>query len=121
MNILFWRTDSRMPRPRPPIPRQRSVQRGDDRPALNGTNFNDIHGLRWSFVPKEHAPQTHSLRWKRWGNKGICAGMMVGTASGEPVPKRLKFAARLLKAHRTTTRLRSEKRGTDDQRCRLIG
>ena len=64
-------------------------------------------------APREYGPPKRLYnRWKRRGDKGIVARMMEGLASEAAAPKTVMIDAIYLKAHRTTTSLRSKKGGS---------
>jgi transposase len=116
MSNLFWLTEVQMKRLRPFFPKGHAVPRLDDRRVLSG--------LRWCDAPKEYGPlKALYNRWKRWGDKGIFARMVEGTADKTAEPKTVMFEVsrrtpcvraslhKDLTAHRTATSLRSKTRG----------
>lgn len=63
-------------------------------------------------APKKHGPRkTLYTRWKRWSDKGVFARMMDSPAAEAAALKTVMIDAADLKAHRTTTSLRSKKGG----------
>ena len=50
-------------------------------------------------------------RWKRWGDMGVFARMMLGLAQADADPSTLMIDATYLKAHRTASSLRLKKGG----------
>jgi len=112
MSNLFWLMDAQMARLRPFFPKSHGVPRVDDRRVLSGIIFINRNGLRWCDAPKEYGPaKTLYNRWKRWGNMGVFARIMVGLASEAAVPKTVMIDATYLKAHRTATSLWLKKGG----------
>ena len=69
--------------------------------------------LRWY---DEHVaygpPKTPYNRWKRWGNMGVFAWIMMGLAEQAPDNKTSSIDATYLKADRTASSLQLKKGGT---------
>lgn len=112
MDNLFWLTDEQMDRLRPFFPRSHGKPRVDDRRVLSGIIFINRNGLRWCDAPREYGPaKTLYNRWKRWGDMGVFARIMMGLASGGTDEKTVMIDATYLKAHRTASSLRAKKGG----------
>jgi transposase len=110
MITLLWLTEAQMARLEPCFPKSHGKPRVDDRRVLSGIVFVNRNGLRWCDAPRAYGlPKTLYNCWKRWGDKGVFARMMVGLASEAAVPKTVMMDATYLKAHRTATSLRSKK------------
>ena len=106
MNNLFWLTDAQMARLEPFFPTSHGKPRVDDRRVLSGIIFINRNGLRWCDAPKEYGPhKTLYNRWKRWGDKGVFARILVGLAAEKPEKKTAMIDATYLKAHRTASSL----------------
>ncbi len=68
--------------------------------------FISRNGLRWRDAPKENGPhKTLYNRWKRWGDKGIFAQMLMGLATDHGEEKIVMIDATHLKVHRTASSL----------------
>ena len=101
-----------MARLRPFFPKPHGKPRVDDRRVLSGMIFVNPNGLRWCDAPPEYGPpKTLYNRWKRWGDRGVFARMMVGLASEGGHGKVVMIDAAYLKAHRTASSLRVKKGG----------
>jgi transposase len=112
MSNLFWLTEEQMERLRPFFPKSHGKPRVDDRRVLSGIIFINRNGLRWCDAPREYGPpKTLYNRWKRWGDMGVFARMMVGLASEGSEEKVVMIDATYLKAHRTASSLRAKKGG----------
>ncbi|MFC3314883.1 IS5 family transposase [Falsigemmobacter intermedius] len=118
MSDLFWLSDEQMARLEPFFPKSHGRPRVDDRRVLSGIIFINRNGLRWRDAPAEYGPaKTLYNRWKRWGDMGVFARMMLGLAEADADPSTLMIDATYLKAHRTASSLRPQKGGRE----RLIG
>ena len=118
MSNLFWLTNAQMARLRPVFPPSHGKPRVDDRRVLSGIIFINRNGLRWCDAPKEYGPpKTLYNRWKRWRDKRVFARMMDVLAAEAAVPKTVMIEATYLKAHRTSTSLRSKKGGQATRRA----
>jgi transposase len=112
MSDLFWLSDEQMARLAPFFPKSHGRPRVDDRRVLSGIIFVNRNGLRWRDAPAEYGPaKTLYNRWKRWGDMGVFARMMLGLAQADVDPSTLMMDATYLKAHRTASSLRLKKRG----------
>ena len=109
MSDLLWLTQAQMARLEPFFPKSLGYPRFDDRRVLSGIIFINRNGLRWRDAPREYCPpKTLCNRWKRWGDKGIFARMLVGLAAKVAVLKTVMIDATYLKVHRTATSLQSK-------------
>ena len=112
MSDLFWLSDEQMARLEPFFPKSHGRPRVDDRRVLSGIIFINRNGLRWRDAPAEYgAAKTLYNRWKRWGDMGVFARMMLGLAQAGANPSTLMIDATYLKAHRTASSLRLKKGG----------
>jgi transposase len=112
MSNHCWLTDAQMARLEPFFPKSLGKPRVDDHRVLSGTIFINRNGLRRCGTPREYGPpKTLYNRWKRWGDKGVFARIMEGLAAEAAVPKTVMIDATYLKAHRTTTSLRTRRGG----------
>lgn len=112
MDNLFWLTDEQMERLRPFFPKSHGKPRVDDRCVLSGIIFINRNGLRWCDAPREDGPaRTLYNRWKRWGDMGVFARIMMRLASEGTDEKTVMIDATYLKAHRTASSLRAKKGG----------
>jgi transposase len=112
MDNLFWLTEAQMERLRPFFPKSHGKPRVDDRRVLSGIIFINRNGLRWCDAPREYGPaKTLYNRWKRWGDMGVFARIMMGLASEGTDEKTVMIDATYLKAHRTASSLRAKKGG----------
>lgn len=112
MSDLFWLSDEQMARLEPFFPKSHSRPRVDDRRVLSGIIFINRNSLRWRDAPAEYGPaKTLYNRWKRWGDMGVFARMMLGLAQVDADPSTLMIDATYLKAHRTASSLRLKKGG----------
>lgn len=110
MSDLFWLSDEQMARLKPFFPKSHGRPRVDDRRVLSGIIFINRNGLRWRDAPAEYGPaKTLYNRWKRWGDMGVFARMMLGLAQADADPSTLMIDATYLKAHRTASSLRLKK------------
>lgn len=101
-----------MARLRPFFPKPHGKPRVDDRRVLSGMIFVNPNGLRWCDAPPDYGPpKTLYNRWKRWGDMGVFARMMVGLASEGTEQKTIMIDATYLKARRTASSLRVKKGG----------
>ncbi|WP_135501424.1 IS5 family transposase [Roseovarius aestuariivivens] len=118
MNYLFWLTDAQIARLKPYFPKSHGKPRVDDRRVLSGIIFINRNGLCWRDAPEVCGPhKTLYSRWKRWGEKGIFARMMVGLAAEHGEEKTVMIDTTYLKAHRAATCMAATKGG----RGRLVG
>ena len=105
-------TDAQIARLRPFFPRSHGKPRVDDRRVPSGMIFIHRHGLRWCDTPKEYGPaKTLHHRWKRWGDNGVLARIMMGPAAESAESKTIMIDATYLKAHRTASSLRAKTGG----------
>lgn len=112
MDDLFWLTDEQIERRRPFFPKSHGKPRVDDRRVLSGIIFINRSGLRWRDAPREYGPaKTLYNRWKRWGEIGVFARIMMELASEGTDEKTVMIDATYLKAHRTASSLRAKKGG----------
>ena len=82
MSNLFWLTEEQMERLTPFYPKSHGKPRVDDRRVLSGMIFINRNGLRWCDARREYGPpKTLYNRWKRWGDMGVFARMMEGSAA----------------------------------------
>ena len=122
MSNLFWLTDEQMERLKPFFPKSHCKPRVEDRHVLSGIIFINPNGLRWCDAPREYGPpKTLYNRWKRWGDMGVFARMMVGLA-----PRRGRGEGRhdrrdLSEGAPHGFKPAGEKGGPDDKPGRLIG
>ena len=66
--------------------------------------------------PAEYGPaKTLYNRWKRWGDMGVFARMMLGLAQADADPSTLMIDATYLKAHRTATSMGVKKGGLPEE------
>ncbi len=99
-----------MARLAPFFPKSHGKPRVDDKSVLSGIIFINRNGLRWRDAPKEYGPQkTLYNRWKRWSDKGIFAGMLIGLAADHGEKNTVMIDATCLKAHRTASSLAVKK------------
>jgi len=112
MSNLFWLSDAQMARLKPFFSKSHGKPRVDDRRVLSGIIFINRNGLRWCDAPAAYGPyKTLYNRWKRWGDKGIFARMMLGLAAEHREENTVMIDATYLKAHRTATSLGVKKGG----------
>ena len=117
MTNLFWLTDEQLERLKPFFPKSHGKPRVDDRRALSGIIFICRNGLRWCDAPREYGPpKTLYIRWKRWGDLGVFARIMMGLASEGTDDKTVMIDATDLKAPRRATSLQSKKGGRRPER-----
>lgn len=115
MRDLFWLSDEQMARLEPYFPKSHGKPRVDDRRVLSGIIFVNRNGLRWRDAPAEYGPsKTLYNRWKRWGDMGVFARMMLGLSETAADPSTVMIDATYLKAHRTASSLRVKKGGAVD-------
>ena len=89
MSDLYWLTDEQMAKLAAFFPKSHGKPGVDDKRVLSRIIFINRNGLRWRDAPREYEPhKTLYSRWKRWGEKGIFARMMIGLAAehGEKKP-----------------------------------
>ncbi len=99
-----------MARLAPFFPKSHGKPRVDDKRVLSGIIFINRNGLRWRDAPKEYGPhKTLYNRWKRWRDKGIFAGMLIGLAADHGEKNTVMIDATCLKAHRTASSLAVKK------------
>lgn len=111
MNNPYWLSHDQMAQLQPYFPKSHGLPRVDDRRVLSGIIFVNRNGLRWRDAPKEYGPpKTLYNRWKRWGDMGVFARMMVGLAAETPDNKTISIDATYLETHRTASRLKKKNR-----------
>ena len=112
MSDLFWLTEAQMARLGPYFTKFRGKPRVDDRRVLSGIIIINRNGLRWRDAPAAYGPhKTLYNLWKRWGDNGVFAQMMVGLAAEHGEEKTVMIDATYLKAHRTATSMGVKKGG----------
>lgn len=78
----------------------------DNSPVKSCIIFLNRNGLRWRDAPAEYLPhKTLYSRWKRWGEKGIFAQMLLELADQGGGTDTLMIDATHLKTHRTASSL----------------
>jgi transposase len=108
MSDLYWLSDAQMAKLEPFFPKPHV----DDKRVLSGIIFINRNGLRWRDAPAEYgSPKTLYSRWKRWGEKGIFAQMLLELADQGGETDTLMIDATHLKTHRTATSMRLKKGG----------
>lgn len=116
MRDLLWLSDEQMARLEPYFPKSHGKPRVGDRRVLSGIIFINRNGLRWRDAPAEYGPsKTLYNRWKRWGDMGAFARMMLGLSETAADPSMVMIDATYLKANRTASSPRVKKgaRSTD--------
>lgn len=110
MSDLSWLNNNQMARLEPFFPKSHGKPRLDDRRVLNDIIFINRNGLRWPDAPKEYGPDKALYnRCKRWSDKGIFAGLLIGLAADYGEEKAVTIDAMCLKAHRTATSMAAKK------------
>ena len=86
----------------------------DNRRVLSGIIFINRNGLRRRDAPAAYGPhKTLYNRLKRWSDKAVFVGMMVGLAAEHGEEKTVMIDATYLNAHRTASSFGVKKRGAD--------
>lgn len=111
MADLFWLTDMQMRRLTPFFPKPRGRVRVDDQRVLSGIIFVNRDGLCWRDAPAAYGPpKTLYNRWLRWSRMGVFARMLLELAKAGQDSDTVMIDATHLKAHRTASSLRGQKR-----------
>jgi transposase len=83
----------------------------DDRRVHSGIIFVNRDGLRWRDAPAAYGPpKTLYNRWLRWSRMSVFARMLLELAKAGQDSDTLMIDATHLKAHRTASSLRVQKR-----------
>ena len=108
MSRLFWLTEEQVERIAPFFPKERGVERADDRKVLSGIIYVIKNGLQWVDAPADYGPhKTLYNRFKRWSVKGVFERIFEELAKPQGEARNvLMIDATHLKAHRTASSLK---------------
>lgn len=108
MSRLFWPTEEQVERIAPFFPKERGVERADDRKVLSGIIYVIKNGLQWVDAPADYGPQkTLYNRFKRWSENGVFERIFEELAKPQDEAGNvLMIDATHLKAHRTASSLK---------------
>ena len=108
---FFWLKHEHLKRIQHLFPKPRGVARVDDRHVLSGIIHVIRNGLRWRDAPADNgAHNTLYNRWARWSHMGIFARILTELTFEGGKTDTLMIDATRLKAHRTASSMRLNKR-----------
>ena len=108
MSHLFWLTEEQVKRIARFFPKERGVERADDRKVLSGIIYVIKNGLQWVDAPADYGPhKTLYNRFKRWSENGVFESIFEELAKPQDAAGNvLVIDATHLKAHRTASSLK---------------
>ena len=108
MSHLFWLPEEQVERMAQFFPKERGVERANDRKVLSEIIYVIKNGLQWVDAPHDYGPhKTLYNRFKRWSENGVFERIFEELAKPQDEAGNvLMIDATHLKAHRTASSLK---------------